>query len=163
MEISDNIKKLIFDYWRKNGVDTSKGFFNMFGITRYYMDDPEVQEMVIEFYGGVDNVIEKLKKLTKVIIDEGYIRFYIEDVYFDSTDVESRFLAIVDGGVVIPTEYEGEQDTYTLYMEEGLDREFSEYIREEINDIVYNVITKKTGLILSLDTFNVTQPGEFKV
>jgi hypothetical protein len=163
MEISDNIKKLIFDYWRKNGVDISKGFFNMFGITRYYMDDPEVQEMVIEFYGGVDNVIEKLKKLTNVIINTSNFKFYIDDVSYDSIDGEFRFNVIVDGGQILETEYEGEQELYTLYMVEGLDREFSEFIREDINETIYKVVSEKTGVFMSLDIFNVTQPGEFKV
>jgi hypothetical protein len=163
MEISDNIKKLIFDYWRKNGVDISKGFFNMFGITRYYMDDPEVQEMVFEFYGGVEKTIERLEKLTNVIIDTSIFKFYINDVLYDSIDGEMRFNAIVDGGQILETEYEGEQELYTLYMEEGLDREFSEFIREDINETIYKVVSEKTGVSMGLDIFNVTQPGEFKV
>jgi hypothetical protein len=135
----------------------------MFGITRYYMDDPEVQEMVIEFYGGVDNVIEKLKKLTNVIINTSNFKFYIDDVSYDSIDGEFRFNVIVDGGQILETEYEGEQELYTLYMEEGLDREFSEFIREDINETIYKVVSEKTGVFMSLDIFNVTQPGEFKV
>ena len=63
MEINNKIKKILFDYWKSNGVDTNITTLSLFGIPkRTYNEIEYVQSLVIEFYGGRDEVLKKLMK-----------------------------------------------------------------------------------------------------
>ena len=62
--MDEKITKLIIDYWRKNGVDTSETFLSLFGIP---IDDDDIYGLVVEFYGGVEQILIKLNKLVEML------------------------------------------------------------------------------------------------
>ena len=60
--MDEKITKLIIDYWRKNGVDTSETFLSLFGMP---IDDDDIYGLVVEFYGGVEQILIKLNEYLK--------------------------------------------------------------------------------------------------
>lgn len=170
MVLNDKIKKYLFNYWRKYGLDFSRNFFAQFGVNIMelpfgYDRDEFITDLVLEFYGGVEKVNEMLNKIKGKTInyeDEyGNIRFKIINFIYDKGEKMFFYDVIVDGDSKILDENHDYQNVYDMWMYEGLDREFSEFIRHNVEDIVYDKITTKTGLNLILEDLRITKPGEF--
>lgn len=170
MEINDKIKKHIFRFWKTLGIETGENFFTQFGIDigqlTFYDKEDFIDDLIFEYYGGPDKILEKLNRLRNKVIeyeDEyGGIRFKIVKFSYDKGDMSFYYDAIVDGDTILLDEEGKETTTYELWLEEGLDREFSGIIEETIFDVVYDRISDKLGLHLILENFKITKPGEFK-
>ena len=173
MEINNKIKKILFDYWKSNGVDTNITTLSLFGIPkRTYNEIEYVQSLVIEFYGGRDEVLKKLKKLEGgILYDESYggepIRGKVFDVVYDKGEETFFCSVLIDGDTEIEVApFTGDADgvintIYDEYMDEGLGMEFSDSIRLVIEDMLYEQITLKTGIDMNLSGFEISEPNKF--
>ena len=69
---------------------------------------------------------------------------------------------MLDGDFKVRLDEDGEIDTiYNHYMEEGLDREFSQEIEGMIKDLIYDQIMLKTGINVDLEEFEISEPNKF--
>lgn len=167
MEINNKIKKILFDYWKSNGVDTNITTLSLFGIPkRTYNEIEYIQSLVIEFYGGRDEVLKKLKKLEGgILYGESYggepIKGKVFDVVYDKGDETFFCSVLVNGDDEIEVDDGVINTIYDEYMDEGLDREFSDGVRLVIEDMLYEQITLKTGIDMNLSSFEVSEPGNF--
>lgn len=165
--MNEFVKKSLFDYWSKNGVDTSQETLNIFSVSRRtYGDEEMVRDLVYEYYGGVDELLKKLKKLEGGILygnsfGGDRLRGRVFDVVYDKGDKEFYCSVLVDGDVEIE-EMEGHLSTlYDEYTNEGMDRDFSQGLEVELQDLLYDQITKKTGAVMHLGGFEITEPNKF--
>jgi len=170
MVLNEKIKKLMFNYWRKYGIDYTRNFFTQFGINIMelpfgYDRDEFITDLVLEFYGGVEKVKEMLDKIKGKTInyeDEyGNVKFKITNFIYDKGEKMFFYDVIMDGNSKILDENDDYQTAYDMWMEEGLDRDFSESMKHNVDDIVYDKITTKTGLNFMLEDLRITKPGEF--
>lgn len=164
MEITDKIKKIIFKYWKDNGIDLGNNFFTMFGVDITH-DDEIITDLLIEYYGGLEKTMERLDKLKNEVIEVteygGTIRFKIINFTFDKGDKHFYYDVFMDGGVLLSDEDGNEQTTYDIWLEEGLDRGFTNESREYIEDIFYDKISSKSGFNFNLENLTILKPGEF--
>lgn len=169
MEISDRIKKFIFQFWKKHGIDTSDNFFTQFGIDmrelHWTYKDEGIQELVIEYYGGVEKTLDKLNRLKDKDIEDdheyGGIRFKITRFIYDKGEKIFFYDVVVDGSVEILNGYDEESTIYDEWKDEGLSRDFTEATREYVEDVFYDKITTKTKLTFILEDLIITKPGEY--
>lgn len=153
--MDEKITKLIIDYWRKNGVDTSKTFLSLFGMP---IDDDDIYGLVVEFYGGVEQILIKLNKL----VDK---KFTIEDGGY-TYDAIIRKFSVSDEGFVCDVAADGQGEVYLFNLDETMsisqavnDKEFGWEIKHEmadsIRDWLFEKVTKKTGIIVSVEGLKV--------
>lgn len=161
------IKKSLFDFWSKYGVDTSKETLSIFSISGRGNDNEEIiRDLIYEYYGGAGELLKKLKKLEDGILygnslGGDRLRGRIFNVVYDKGDKEFYCSVMVDGDVEIE-EMDGHFSTlYDEYMNEGLGREVSEGLKIELQDLLYYQITKKTGAVIHLEGFEITEPNRF--
>jgi hypothetical protein len=166
MTVNSKIKEVLFKYWKSNGVDTDESTLSLFGIDKGATNEIEdVQSLVIEYYGGRDEVLKKLKKLEGgTLYGETYgesIRGKVFNVLYDKGDKTFFCSVLVDGDGEIEIE-DGKTNTiYNEYMDVGLDMAFRRYISMIIEDMLAEQITLKTGINIYLSRFEVSEPGKF--
>lgn len=156
--MNEKLKKTIFDYWKKNGVDITKPFFSLFGLDagldgRYIGKSEVFHDLVIEFHGGVEKVLKKLNNLvgqTFTIIDGGY-----------DFDIKIEKFYVSDGSLSCDIAVDGQGEVFLFNLDETMsisqavnDKEFGWEIKHEMTDSVrdwlFEKVTKKTGIIVSV-------------
>ena len=158
--MDEKITKLIIDYWRKNGVDTSETFLSLFGMP---IDNDDIYGLVVEFYGGVEKIYIKLNKLVGK-------KFNISDGGYDYDAIIESFQSYDDEGFVCEIDVDGNGEVEIFNLDETMtisqaynDSEFGWEIGQEINDSLniwlYKTITEKTGIPVSVDKVNVIGDG----
>lgn len=157
--MDEKIKKLIIDYWVKNGVDITKPFFSLFGLdagiddSRYVRNGKVFNELVLDFYGGVEKTLKKLNNLvgqTFAIIDGGY-----------EFDIRIEKFYVLDGRISCDIAADGQGEVFLFNLDETMsisqavnDKEFGWEIKYEMTDSLrdwlFEKVTKKTGIIVSV-------------
>ena len=157
--MDEKITKLIIDYWRKNGVDISKTFLSLFGTP---IDDDDIYGLVVEFYGGVEQILIRLNKL----VDK---KFTIESGGY-TYDAIIRKFSVSDEGFVCEVDVDGAGEVVLFALGETMsisqavnDKEFGWEIKMELEDTVrdwlYNNISKITGIVVNVDEIYVIGDG----
>jgi len=161
--MNEKLKKTITDYWEKNGVDITKPFFSLFGLDagldgRYVRNREDFYDLVIEFYGGVEKILKKLNNLvgkTFTIIDGGY-----------DFDVRIEKFYVLDGRISCDIAADGQGEVFLFNLDETMsisqavnDKEFGWEIKHEMTDSIrdwlFEKVTKKTGIIVSVEDLKV--------
>jgi hypothetical protein len=167
MEINNKIKELLFKYWKENGVDTNITTLSLFGIPKRTYDEIDfVQSLVIDYYGGRDEVLKKLKKLEGGILygdlyNGDPLRGKVFNVVYDKGEQTFFCSVLMDGDVKIEVDDGVITTIYDEYMDEGLDREFSGLMTNVIEDMLFEQITLKTGIDINLSGFEISEPENF--
>ena len=168
MGINGKIKEKLFKYWKEHGVQTDRTTLSLFGLEYATYDElEELQSLIVEYYGGLIEVMEKMEKLKGGILygdsyDNEPIRCRVYDVKYDKHDRQFYLSVLLDGDFKVRLDEDGEIDTiYNHYMEEGLDREFSQEIEGMIKDLIYDQIMLKTGINVDLEEFEISEPNKF--
>ena len=157
--MDEKITKLIIDYWRKNGVDTSEAFFSLFGMP---IDDDDIYGLVVEFYGGVEQILIKLNKL----VDK---KFTVEDSGY-TYDAIIRKFSVSDEGFVCEVDVDGTGEVELFALDKTMsisqavnDEEIGWEIRMELKDgfrdWLYKNISKITGIVVNVDEIHVIGDG----
>ena len=156
----DMVKKVLFNFWQKELENNGEIEFDP-SIAEYVNSNfDRVREMFFEFLGGWDKMTEKALQLMNRTFNTmdydfsgGYdfrftvkgVRDYEEDGYIlVDCPIES------DGEVILMTDNE----TYSLRdleEDENLWWEIDSEIKSLIEDILYQEVTKKTGIIVEIN------------
>jgi len=153
--ISNKIRNIILKQWKKNGVDASPGFFNMFGLN-YSKNGNDIKKLVYEYYGGVENVLKRLNKLIdkKIHITDGGYDYYCKIMSFKRWHIDEPIYVEIevdgDGEVFIFPEDKLE-NIKDAYNNEDYGWEIKDEMKDSINKWMYYNITEKYGIDLEVD------------
>jgi hypothetical protein len=157
---NDSVKNMLFKYWDMKGPDTSKIVMNLFTID--YNTEQSVQKWLVEWYGGYDKVLEMLKeyeeKTYRGIAGTYDFKFKVSDFRI-SGDIEVDDIGLFwfdaevdgDGEVYIDNGEEVVDNIEDARNNEDFGWEVDNEIKETINETLYKIITKKTGLKVECD------------
>jgi len=156
----DRVKKVLFKFWQKELEENGEIEFDP-SIGKFLNSNPDrVREMFFEFLGGWDKMVEKSYQLMDRTFDTmdyefrgGYdFRFTVKG----HSDYEEDGYTLVD----CPIESDGEVTLITdgethllkdLEENEDLWWEIDSEIKSLIEDILYQEVTKKTGIIVEIN------------
>ena len=153
--MNDSIKTLIKSQWKKNGIDASQGFFSLFSLD-INKDADDIQKLIREYYGGIENVIKRLNKLTnkKIHIDDGGYDYDFIFTSFNPGGYDYTLFANAevdgDGEVDIISE----EETFSIYdavNNEDWGWEVKSEITDSINGWLFTNITEKFGIVVEVD------------
>jgi len=168
MDINDKIKKVLFKYWKENGVQTDSATLSLFGISGVsYKELEDIQSLIIEYYGGPNEVFKKMNKLKGgILYGESFggepIRGKVYYVVYDKGEKSFYISVLLDGDGLVKVGPDEEIDTiWNHYVDEGLGREFTDGATEMVADMIYSEITVKTGIYTNLLDLEISLPGEF--
>tara|TARA_R110000796_G_scaffold94869_2_gene199795 strand:+ start:8137 stop:8655 length:519 start_codon:yes stop_codon:yes gene_type:complete len=166
MDINDKIKKVLFKYWKENGVQTDSATLSLFGISGVgYEELQYIQSLIIEYYGGPNEVFKKMNKLKGgILYGESFggepIRGKVYYVVYDKGEKSFYISVLLDGDVMVESD-EVVDTIWNHYVDEGLGREFTDGATEMVADMIYSEITVKTGIYTNLLDLEISLPGEF--
>ncbi len=167
MDINGKIKEKLFKYWEEHGVQTDPTTLSLFGLEYVTWDElEELQSLIVEYYGGLIEVMKKMEKLKGgILYGETYndepIRFRVYDVVYDKHEKQFYFSVLLDGDFKIKLDDDEIDTIYNHYVNEGLGREFSQDIEDMAKDSIFDQIQLKTGINSDLEEFDVSKPNEF--
>lgn len=162
----EHLKQPMFKYWDINGIKDYKIAMKLFSIP--YGASSLVQNWLIEWLGGEDEVLKELNKLVGKIM-EGVagtydFKFYINNTRLYTHDgVEIFFDAIVDGDGLVEITLDDNSyidNIYDGYTNEDIGWEVEDEIRDTILETLSKIIPYEFGF--NIDRVIVTKPGEFK-